>query len=316
MARKKDESGAGAAARLNPVDVQQIQFRRALRGYDEQEVDDFLDRVTEELTLLMEERRSATERAGSLPTVRVASAGDAAAAQRQAEDIVRQARERADQIVREATQRAAAIVREAEVRAAAGGVVAAGAGGNAAIASFVAREREFLQQLASLVQGHAEGVKGMVASAREASTAPASGAGDGGSGPAAAAGAAAAIGTSAGSGGASAPGGPDRPGPGSPGGPSGSPPQASAAGSGAGAAAVAPERPAPDPSPGRASVATEPRPEERPRPAAGDVTVIPSAEPTRPPGDTAAGRTVPPAGAAHAVDSQDESLRGLFWGED
>src|SRR4051812_7708693 len=189
MARKKDDGGAAGGARLTPVDVQQVQFRRALRGYDEQEVDDFLDRITEELTLLIDERRSATERAGSLPTVRVASAGDATAANRQAEELLRQARERADQIIREANQRAAAIVREAEARAAAGGLVAAGAGGSAAIAGFVTKEREFLQQLASLVQGHAEGVKGMVASARDSSGSTAQGPAPGAA-PAAAGGAA------------------------------------------------------------------------------------------------------------------------------
>src|SRR5205814_8771263 len=70
MARKKDEGGAEAGARLSPVDVQQVQFRRALRGYEEQEVDDFLDRVTEELTRLLDERRALTERAGQLATSR------------------------------------------------------------------------------------------------------------------------------------------------------------------------------------------------------------------------------------------------------
>ena len=38
-------------SRLSPAEVQQQQFRRSFRGYDEQEVDDFLDRVTEELSL-------------------------------------------------------------------------------------------------------------------------------------------------------------------------------------------------------------------------------------------------------------------------
>ena len=124
MARKKDDGGVGTGSRLTPVDVQQVQFKRALRGYDEQEVDDFLDRITEELTLLVDERRAATERAGSLPTVRVASAGDAAAASKQAEELVAQARQRADAIVAEANQRAAAIVRDAEARAAVAGAAA------------------------------------------------------------------------------------------------------------------------------------------------------------------------------------------------
>src|SRR2546423_12029748 len=105
MPKRQDDSDLGGTGRLTPADVQQIQFRRALRGYDEQEVDDFLDRITEELTQLIDERRSLTERAGSLPTVRVASAGDAAAASKQAEELVRQARERADAIIRDAQQR-------------------------------------------------------------------------------------------------------------------------------------------------------------------------------------------------------------------
>jgi cell division initiation protein len=169
MARKKDEGSPGPA-RLTPVDVQQVQFRRSLRGYDEQEVDDFLDRVTEELTQLLDERRSLTERAGSLPTVRVSSAADAAAASRHAEEIIRQARERADDIVRKAQQHASS----------AGGAGSAASAfttgeSHAAIAGFVAREREFLQKLAALVQGHAEGVKGMVASVRASSAASGSG---------------------------------------------------------------------------------------------------------------------------------------------
>ncbi|HEY7281580.1 MAG TPA: DivIVA domain-containing protein [Actinomycetota bacterium] len=166
MARKKDEGTAGGSGRLTPVDVQQVQFRRALRGYDEQEVDDFLDRVTEELTLLIDERRSAAERAGSLPTVRVASAGDATAANREAEELLRQARERADAIVREANQRATATIRDAEARSTAAPAAAA-AGAGVGVGAFLAKEREFLQRLAALVQGHAEGVKGMVAASRE-----------------------------------------------------------------------------------------------------------------------------------------------------
>ena len=63
--RKRKDSDAGVELdgdprRLTPIDVQQQQFRRSFRGYDEQEVDDFLDRVTEELSLLVEERRTAT----------------------------------------------------------------------------------------------------------------------------------------------------------------------------------------------------------------------------------------------------------------
>jgi cell division initiation protein len=296
MARKKDEGSPGSGTRLTPVDVQQIQFRRALRGYDEQEVDDFLDRITEELTLLIEERRSATDRAGSLPTVRVSSAGAAAATQ-QAEELVAQARERAEAIVREAQQRAAEIIRQAGVRAAAGGgAVAAGSG--AAIALYVSREREFLQQLASLVQGHAESVKGMVAQARDSG---ASGAGGGGRSAAAggAVGGGSTSGAPSGGGGASsgsassavsasrtdpAGGSPGRPEPGSP--------QASSDGGVVSVPTLETTPQAGSGSPGRTALVTEPR--------AADVAGTGSAEP-RPVAES---------------DADDSSLRELFWGED
>jgi cell division initiation protein len=323
MARKKDEGGAGAGTRLTPVDVQQIQFRRALRGYDEQEVDDFLDRVTEELTHLIDERRSATERAGSLPTVRVASAGAAAATSAEAEQLVRQARERADQIIREANQRAAAIVREAEARAAAGGLVAAGAGGSAAIAGFVTKEREFLQQLASLVQGHAEGVKSMVASARDTSASTGQGPAPGPA--AAAAGGAAVAAASQGDRGATGPTGGDAPGG------SGSGPAQSSAGAGSSA----------DSSPGGrfdtgagpaasasspvvvagAAVATEVRPRERTvdvsdRQTEGKGTPAGAEAPSAPDARPGSQRPIAPGNAGPAADQADSSLRELFWGED
>jgi DivIVA domain-containing protein len=54
--------------RLTPVDIQQVVFRRALfRGYREEEVDDFLDRVTEAVALLLEDQRRLREQAPGAP---------------------------------------------------------------------------------------------------------------------------------------------------------------------------------------------------------------------------------------------------------
>jgi len=179
--RKRRDSEAGVEfggdlARLTPVDVQQQQFRRSFRGDDEQEVDDFLDRVTEALSALVEEKRALEEgRGGALaPSPDVGQGADAS---RAADEIKRNAREQADAIVRDAQARAGAIRRDAESRAAAsrGEAPETGAGaaaGTAGLSAFVAREREFLQRLAGLVQGHAEGVKEMVQAARR-SQAPA-----------------------------------------------------------------------------------------------------------------------------------------------
>lgn len=59
MARKRDRDGSAdtvATGRLTPVDIQQVRFRVAMRGYDERDVDVFLDRVTEEIARLIEEK--------------------------------------------------------------------------------------------------------------------------------------------------------------------------------------------------------------------------------------------------------------------
>jgi DivIVA domain-containing protein len=61
---KRDLEPHVEGRRLTPIDIQQAVFRRALfRGYREEEVDDFLDRVTEEIALLLEEQRRLRDQA-------------------------------------------------------------------------------------------------------------------------------------------------------------------------------------------------------------------------------------------------------------
>jgi DivIVA domain-containing protein len=48
-------SGSGAAGRLTPLDIQQVEFRRSFKGYDEREVDEFLDRLTEDFAAALDE---------------------------------------------------------------------------------------------------------------------------------------------------------------------------------------------------------------------------------------------------------------------
>jgi DivIVA domain-containing protein len=140
-----DEQTPGATEkreRMTPVDIQQKVFRLAFRGYNERDVDEFLDGITEDLAALHEENKRLREQ--------LAEGGggvDAGAADRQAESIVRQAREHAARLVEDAEQRAAAI----------------GSGGDPSgaglPASFLLQERQFLQQMASLIQGHARRLK-------------------------------------------------------------------------------------------------------------------------------------------------------------
>jgi cell division initiation protein len=156
-----DEQAAGAAPerqRMTPVDIQQKVFRLAFRGYNERDVDEFLDRITEDLAALHEENKRLREQVAEPG----GGAGDVSAADRQAEAIVRQAREHAVRLVEAAEQRAAAIG-------------TAGASSVSGLpASFLLQERQFLQQMASLVQGHARRLKEEARRARAAADEPAS----------------------------------------------------------------------------------------------------------------------------------------------
>lgn len=154
MRRKKEaEQGTTTGARrLTPADVQEVEFRLAFRGYNERDVDAFLDRVTEDLAAYVEENERL--RSGGGRPSRLSSVSDADAAN-EAKSILARAREEAAAIVRRAEQQATA--------------VAAGSTGDAraTMAPFLNTEREFLQSLGSLVQTHAEEIKEMVLALRE-----------------------------------------------------------------------------------------------------------------------------------------------------
>jgi cell division initiation protein len=156
MRRSKDrEVPRPGGSSLTPVDVQQVQFRLAFRGYNEGDVDAFLDRVTEDLTARIEERERLLRRVG-------AGGGELdpsilADARSEADAIIAKARAEASEIVRAAMAEAAA------VRASAGDGAAAGGDVRGAVAPFLTKEREFLQNLGAVVQAHTEEIRGMVA---------------------------------------------------------------------------------------------------------------------------------------------------------
>jgi DivIVA domain-containing protein len=165
-------------ARLTPVDVQQKVFRLAFRGYNEGDVDEFLDQITESLAALHEENKRLLEQLQEAGAG--GSAAAVAAAQRQAEAIVSGAREQAARITEEGG----------------GAPVVAGS----APTSFLVRERAFLQRIASLVQDHARALKQEARRTRETSTPEATApAGDVGASSVAAAGIGAGAGIPAGS---------------------------------------------------------------------------------------------------------------------
>ncbi len=108
MRRKKAEqhdvpSGGG---RVTPTDVQQIEFRLAFRGYNERDVDAFLDRITEDLAWYVEENQRLRSTEIAPPAAAGAGPDDARA---EAEEILARARQEAAEIVRKAEAAAGAI---------------------------------------------------------------------------------------------------------------------------------------------------------------------------------------------------------------
>jgi DivIVA domain-containing protein len=161
MRRKNaEDQGAQPSAdgRITPAEVQQVEFRLAFRGYNERDVDAFLDRITEDLSAYAEEVERLRGGAPSTFAPAATASGDVDAARREADAILSRAREEAAAIVRRAQQEAAT------VRASGGG--AGDADARAAIAPFLNTEREFLQSLGGLVQTHAEEIKQMVLTLR------------------------------------------------------------------------------------------------------------------------------------------------------
>jgi DivIVA domain-containing protein len=168
MMRKKrtqDESAAPQLEprRVTPVEIQQKEFRLAMRGYNERDVDLFLDEVTEEVARLYADNKRLREEVEFGKTTRLETTGAA-----EAEGVMRQAREEAARIIAEATARASTMGGGAGAVQASGDPAPVAAAPPSEIMSiFLARERAFLQNMANLIQAHAEGVKQDVRRVRE-----------------------------------------------------------------------------------------------------------------------------------------------------
>jgi DivIVA domain-containing protein len=162
-----DEAAPSTASRMiAPLDIQQKEFRVArFGGYKMRDVDEFLDQVTDAMTAVIAENERMRKGAspGAAPVV---GNSDLADVNRQADEMIQRARAEAARIVAEAREQAAAL-------SGAGAAIAGSDAGRAAVSAFLAREKEFLQSLAGLVQGHAEQVKTMAKSARMAAPRPA-----------------------------------------------------------------------------------------------------------------------------------------------
>jgi DivIVA domain-containing protein len=163
MANQQDPATPGqTGVGITPADIQRQEFGVSrFGGYRMRDVDEFLDRLTASTEAIIAENERM--RAGGAPIV---GTSDLDEVNRQADEIVQRARDEAARIVAKANERAAAL--------AGGATVVAGSGADrAAVDAFLNRERDFLQSLATLVQGHAEAGKAMAKKARSAAPAPA-----------------------------------------------------------------------------------------------------------------------------------------------
>ncbi|HEX8100834.1 MAG TPA: DivIVA domain-containing protein [Actinomycetota bacterium] len=153
------------ARRITPMDIQQKEFRLALRGYNERDVDEFLDAITEEMARLI------TDNSRLRDELEIRDR-EARAAQAEAEATIRRARQEAARMLGEAEAQARGIqsVEEPAEPIDATPTVGSFLKKNSmvqAIRPFLGREREFLQSMARLIQEHADSVRDEVRQIRE-----------------------------------------------------------------------------------------------------------------------------------------------------
>jgi DivIVA domain-containing protein len=149
-------AASASASVLTPLDIQNKEFRVSrMGGYRMRDVDEFLDQITDSLGALIAENARLRE-ARNAGGGGVVSGSEVADARREAERILAEAREKAAQIGSGA----------ADVRP------VTSADDAAAVQAFLRKERDFLRSLGSLVQGHAEEMKGMARDARPSSSRP------------------------------------------------------------------------------------------------------------------------------------------------
>jgi len=110
---------------LTPLDIQKKEFRRSFRGYNEEEVDGFLDQLVQSYETVYMENQSLKEKLEASEAARVRyqemekTIKDAVImAQKNAEDLLKNARKEAGVLLEEARLQAEKIIGEAEDKSA------------------------------------------------------------------------------------------------------------------------------------------------------------------------------------------------------
>lgn len=142
--------------KLTPLDIHHKEFRHALRGYDVDEVDKFLDDVADEFERLFKENIDLSERLEAANTTvrqfqdqEQTIRNTMVAAQRSAEDIVAKAREESATVLRDAEVKAKEIIHNALTQ-------------KQKVASELLRikqaEEEFRNRFRAMLESHMKGV--------------------------------------------------------------------------------------------------------------------------------------------------------------
>lgn len=102
---------------LKPIDIQEKEFEIKVRGYDRDEVDDFLDEIIDTFDILYRTNKSLQQKVDELEAQIRAGAGAKEAvelARYQCDEMRRQAKADADAIIKNARETAAAAASDAE----------------------------------------------------------------------------------------------------------------------------------------------------------------------------------------------------------
>lgn len=109
---------------LTPVDIHNKEFSRSFRGYNEEEVNDFLDQVIKDYELLIkenkrlkEENEELNERLAHFSNIEESLSKSILVAQETAEEVRGNAKKEAQLIIKEAEKNADRIINEALARA-------------------------------------------------------------------------------------------------------------------------------------------------------------------------------------------------------
>jgi len=105
---------------LSPLDIHNKEFGKGFRGYNEDEVNEFLDQIIKDFELLLKDKKeledklkSSSERVGHFTTIETTLQKSIVIAQEAAEEVRRNSQKEAKLIVKEAEKNADRIVNEA-----------------------------------------------------------------------------------------------------------------------------------------------------------------------------------------------------------